>query len=143
MSEELSTARTDELKGYGFKPGVVISYCGADFDTAALGASLLESTYSSPKTIPVRLTEPYTAQVAVDLVHAVYPTHMAAEVPSGVAVHYETPDWYIEGWIQERTQRVRLYAMLADSDDEVSEVLVQVISEAPEADDLIYHERIE
>lgn len=138
MSEEFSTDRTDELKGYGFKPGVVLSYMRPAFGLDDMKASLCESTYSIPKAIPVKLSEPYTALVVLDTMKAVERKDDAAEVLPSVTVHYEMPDWYAEGWIQHRSQRVRLY-MLTGEGREIGEVYVQAVSDAPEADDFIYH----
>ncbi|MEU6757575.1 hypothetical protein [Streptomyces sp. NPDC046685] len=141
MSGEFSTNRTDELKGYGFKPGVVLSYSEPGFYVRDVKASLFESRYSTPKTISVKLSEPYRVPVVIDLAKAVERKDEAAEVLPGIAVYYEDPDWYAEGWVQNRSQRVRLY-MTTDGPS-VDGVYVQVISDEPEDDDLIYHATID
>jgi hypothetical protein len=139
MAEEFSTSRTDELKDYGFKPGIVLSYMHPAFGLDDMTASLCESTYSTPKTIPVKLGEPYTELVVLDTMKAVARENKeTTDELSRVTIFYETPDWYAEGWVQNRSQRVRFY-MITGDDRDIDGVYVQVIYDVPEADGLIYY----
>lgn len=141
MSEEFSTIRTDELKGYGFKPGVVVSYSEPGFYVDDVKASLFDSTYTSPKTLQIKLSERHYVPVAIDLARAVEQEDDTVEPLPGISLYYETRNWYAEGWIQSRSQRVRLY-MTTDGPS-IDTIYIQFISDVVEDDGQIYYSSID
>ena len=140
MLENFSTARMFELAAFGFKPGVVISSNEPNFGFADLRDALFESTYSNPKTIPVRIDKVDTLNVLVDSVRAVYVPDDVVRLPSRAIAYHDNPDWYVEGRIRSYTQAVRLY-VIASTLHDVDEVYIQLISDSAstEAAGLIYH----
>lgn len=134
---------SNTLAIYGFKPGIVVSTTAPEFGLAALKDALFEGSYSNPVCIPIKLSKDCTASVAVEMVRADWPAveSPAGAVRHGAMVYQETANRYIEGWIQNRSQRVRLYVFCrcdSDGNNTIEEVCLQVMTDSPPPDDEIY-----
>lgn len=123
MLEDFSTDGMDFARELGFKPGVVVVSSEPMFTAAELKAALFESTYSNPKTIPVKFDTNRVEHVAVDMVKAIH-TKDELGTPGSYS---ETPELYVEGWYRSRDQRVRLVVVQSYFEGGVEAVDVQDI----------------
>ncbi|WP_410623212.1 hypothetical protein [Amycolatopsis sp. cmx-8-4] len=132
------TDLADSLRSQGFEAGAeagnVVFTSMPDFTVEDMKAAAFDTRHSNPKTIPVKLHRLGTVQVAITTLRLTFQERDDEEVTG----YYETPNWYLEGWIVDGTsthhdQRVRAY-VYSDGPNEtvmVEEVEAQVIPERP------------
>ncbi|SCE05965.1 hypothetical protein [Streptomyces sp. DvalAA-19] len=123
---------SDHLKSYRMVAGAtVFETVFPEFSVDDLTAALFKSSYGAPKTLPIWF-EGAVAQVVVDKVEAVW-VQDAPEppVPGETYAYHENPDWFVEGWVEDRALRVRAYVMAGAADD-ISSIYIQRIPPTPD-----------
>ncbi|MCX4742777.1 hypothetical protein [Streptomyces antibioticus] len=147
MSEPNSTAEPpqrdhDELRQLGFEGGTLVAQSKPRFTVDDLKAALFNTTYGSPKTIPVKLPRGRTVQVVITKAEPRYAPNalkMSDEDYKGPPTCYEYPDWYIEGWVADgiasfdaQGLRVRMFVYACGDDSpELDDMYAQVIPTYP------------
>lgn len=135
--EEEYFDETDWLTPLGFKPGrVVVFNDPTTFELGDLLDSLTKSTQTNPKTVALPVGISMTASVVIDTVHSKWAEHEHADAPAGEVVYHDTPDWYMEGQVQESTTRVRLF-VIACGGSHIDSVWLQFITDEETADGII------
>ncbi len=140
MSEntEIVVDTYDTMRDKGFEPGTVVLTSRPDFTAEDIKVSAFNTQFSNPKTITIKLYGLGTVQVAITTLRLAFQESDNEEGPG----YYETPDWYLEGWIVDGTstyqsQRARVRAWAYSGDDPenptlIEEVEAQLIPETPD-----------
>lgn len=136
MSEEYID-ETDWLKPLGFTPGRAVVF--NDQFTFTLGDlldSLCASTFTHPKAVIVPVDINTSARIVIDMARRMWVEDEYPEVPTGEVVYNDTPDWYMEGQVQQSATRVRLYVIACDG-SHIDSGRLQFITEEPASDGII------
>ena len=147
----LSLSTSDELKAFGFDPGIPvyeINQVNFDFDLDRVKQALFESTYQNPVTLPFEFgSNPgdggseVTLHMIVEMVQAFYAPNipsLSMKKPIGCI---DAPEWYLRGYVYKsgfdpypETIRMHVYIATGGAANDFNHALVQLVRRPSDAD---------
>jgi hypothetical protein len=147
----LSLSTSDELKAFGFDPGIpVYEIDDFDFDLDRVKQALFGSTYKNPVTLPFRFGrhipgEPapeVTLDMIVEMVQAFYPPNIPSLSMNKPISCMDAPEWYLRGYVYKSgfdpyPETIQMHVYIATGGgkgDQFNHALVQLVRQPSDAD---------